>query len=155
MFYTEHGGPLSWGMMKIIMRHFAAEADQGRGQSAALLRLLGWMGLSQFSWALLPTLSAGQAGDGLELGAHSLVRKEQCMVVGRDQMEDPLLGAAQFTTHSSSHHDGDGEGTEAVVVSPDSHPEGGMLNAHLSQWRHMRLDKVREGSVYFNCTHLI
>lgn len=52
-------GPLSWGVMTIIMRHFAAEADQGRGQSAALLQLLGWMGLSQFSWALLPTLSAG------------------------------------------------------------------------------------------------
>lgn len=103
-------GPLSWGVMKIIMRHFAAEADQGRGQSAALLQLLGWMGLSQFSWALLPTLAAGQAGDGLELGAHSLVRKKQCMVVGRDQMEDPMLGAAQFTTHRTSHRDGDGEG---------------------------------------------
>lgn len=55
------------------------------------------------------------------------------MVVGTDQMGHPMLGAAQFTAHRSSHCDGDGEGTEAVVVSPDSHPEGGTLNAHLSQ----------------------
>ena len=29
------------------------------------------------------------------------------------------------------------------MVSPDSHPEGGMLNSHLSLWRYERLDKVR------------
>lgn len=34
---------------------------------------------------------------------------------------------------------------ETVVVSPDSHPKGGMLNAHPSQWRCVRLDKVSQG----------
>lgn len=37
-------------------------------------------------------LSAGRVGgDGLKFGAHSLVRKEQSMDVGRDRMEDAML----------------------------------------------------------------
>lgn len=42
-------------------------------------------------------------------------------------------------------HDGDGKGTEAVVVSSDSHSERGILSAHSSQWRSVKLDKVSHG----------
>lgn len=72
--------------MKTVMRHFVAKANQGRDQPVALLQLLRWDGL-----APIQCLSAGQADEGQEFGAHSLVRKEQSMDVGRDQMEDPML----------------------------------------------------------------
>lgn len=78
--------------MKIVMRHFAAKANQGHGQPAVLLQLLGWDGLASIQLGSPPQfLSARQAGEGLEFGAHSLVRKEQSMDIGRDQMEDPML----------------------------------------------------------------
>lgn len=48
-------------------------------------------------------LSARQVGgDELKFGACSLVRKEKSMDTGRDQMEDPMLLAAPFTTHCHS-----------------------------------------------------
>lgn len=52
----------------------------------------GGMGLSQFSWALLSFCLQDGLGVGWSLEhIHSLVRKEQSMVLGKHQMEDLTL----------------------------------------------------------------
>lgn len=90
---TGQAGPLVLGVMKTVMRDFAVESTQGHGQPAALLLFMGVGWVCPHSVGLFSQfLSAGQAGgDGLKSGAHSPVRKEQSMDIGRDRMEDPIL----------------------------------------------------------------
>lgn len=125
--------------MKMVMRHFAAKANQGHGQ-LPFCNYWGGMGWPQFTWALLPSFCLQ------DRQVWSTFSSQERAEHGRGKRSDRGPHALSSSVHS---HDGDGEGTEAVVVSSDSHSERGILNAHPSQWRYVRLDKVSHGISLF------
>ena len=96
-------------MMEIVTRHFIAEVNQGCGQLAAPLWFLrvGW--ICPRLAGLFSPVSAYRIGwwwSGFWI-TFSNQEEAELMDSGRDQVEDPVLWAAQLT-HRSSHCDGDG-----------------------------------------------
>lgn len=91
MVCTEQAKPPFLGMMKIVMRHFAAEANQSHNKPAALLQLLRVRWVCPSLAGFFSPVSICKTG-WLDAGVGSTFSGQEdaeLMDLEKDQMEDP------------------------------------------------------------------
>lgn len=94
----------------------------------------------------------------LELGAHSLARRCRAHELRKGSNGGPPCfeqPSSPLTVYSTVIEVVKQIGTEVVVVSPDSHPEGEVHNSHLSQCRYVCVDKGKPRDPFISASPVL